>query len=484
MIVKNTFFIKKIKSNYLFFFVILIFFFGKLLLWNTYFFWDSVASLSKPANFLFENRFSTLVFPPDFVDDNLALSALLAFVWLLFGRSIFTTHIFFIFIGVMLIYQSYKLCKIFVPDNKIFPYIFLLVVSDSALVTQSLLFMTDTVMVFLAIAAIRYMLENKNIAFSLSIIGLSLLRARGFFMGMGIGLSYYIYLLYRNNWKNYFKLLQKSAIPIIPGILFFLLLFAYKSLSSETSFYYFRENSPWAEHYHIVDFKHFIKNIITVGRFFLDYGHFFLWLIFFSMLFKFGTKRFFKDNLLVPNFIFISTLFVMLLVVLPIKNPFGLRYFIIQYMLFALILGLALFRLLKERWAKIICICLIIGLWSGHFWIYPDKISNSWDTILGHLPYYELRKKTLNYLDENNIDFQSVGFFFPAGASGKVTELNDDQRKFAEFDLKENKYLVFSNIANYSDEIINEITDSWILEKNFAKNRIFIRIYKNPVFQK
>jgi len=471
---------EKLKENYLLFVVIGIFIVGKLLLWDTYFFWDSVATLSKPAHFLYENNFSSIVFPADFVDDNLALSASLAFIWKIFGHNIPVTHVFFTFIGIALIYQLYKLCKIFVADNKSFPYIFLLVISGNTLVTQSLLFMTDTVMVLFAAMGIRYMLENKKLAFSLSILGLSLLRTRGLCMCAGIGLSYFMYLLYCNDWKYSFALLKQTIIPFIPCITVAALFFAYKN-STGNSLYYFREDSPWAEQYHIVGITHFVKNVAGVGRFFLDYGRIFLWIVFFFTIFKFGIKKVFAANAIVTLcIIFGSTLLCLLLVILPITNEFGPRYFIIQYMFFALIVGILLFHLMEIKKAKIISICLIAGLWSGHFWIYPDRISNCWDCILAHTPYYQLRRDALNYLDSNHIDFQTTGFFFPATAQGKYIELHDDKREFAELDFKANKYIAFSNIANWSDENIDEVTNNWILEKEFKKKRVFIRIYKNP----
>ena len=471
----------KLKENYLLFVVAGLFLLGKVLLWDIYFFWDSTATLSKPAHFLYENNFSSLVFPENFVDDNVALSASLALCWKIFGRSIFSTHLFFIVIGIILIYQSYQLCKIFVPDRKIFPFVFLLFISDTAFVTQSLLLMSDTVMALFAIMSIRYMLENKKWAFSLSILGLSLLRARGFFMCAGIGLGYFIYLLYRNHWKKPFKLLTQAIIPFIPCMVAVVAFLVYKSRLTGSPVYYFREDTPWSGCYHIAGMKHFIKNVATAGRFFLDYGRIFLWVFLLFMIFKVGIKKIAGvKNISVPCIILVSMLFSLLLVTLPITNPFGHRYFILPYMFFALISGILLFHFIEIKKAKIICIGLIMGLWSGHCWIYPDKISGGWDTVLAHVPYYQLRRDALNYFENKHIDFQSVGFFFPATPQGKYLELNDDERTFAEFNLETNPYVAFSNIANWDDETIDKVTTHWILVKVFEKNRVFIRIYKNP----
>ena len=474
--------VEKLKDNYLLLVVMALFLLGKIGLWDIYFFWDSTATLSKPAHFLYENNFSSIIFPDNFVDDNVALSALVAFYWKIVGRSIFSTHIFFSIIGIVLIYQSYKMCKIFVPDHQIFPYLFLLFISDTALVTQSLLFMTDTVMVLFAIMSIRYMLENKKWAFALSILGLSLLRARGVFMCAGIGLSYFIYLLYQNNWKSPFKLLKQAVIPFLPCIIVIIAFLVYKSVLTGSLVYYFREDTPWSGHYQMAGIKQLMINVATAGRFFLDYGRIFLWILLFYIIVKVGIKTIAEvKNISVPCIIFGSTLCCLLFVTLPITNAFGFRYFILQYMLVALISGLLLFRFIERKKAKMICIGLIIGLWSGHGWIYPDKVSGGWDTMLAHIPYYQLRRDALNYLENNHIDFQSVGFFFPATSQGKYIELNDDERVFATFDLETNQYVAFSNIANWDDETIDEVTSHWILVKAFEKNRVFIRIYKNPM---
>jgi hypothetical protein len=458
--------------------VILFYIIGKICLLDTYFFWDSVSTLSKPSHFLFDNHFSSFIFPSNLVDDNLALNTLLALIWQLFGRSLLVTHIFFSIIGVALIYQLYKLCDFFVSNKKALPYIFLLVVSETALVTQSLLIMTDSLMLLLSLLSIRYILNNKRIALTFSLLGLSLLRARGFCLAGGIGVFYFLYL-YLDKREKPLHQLKQAFLPFIPAIFIYLLFLCFKAVYGNT-YYYFRNDSPWADHYHLVDLKRFTTNLLGAGRFFLDSGRCFCWIAFGILFLKYGKKRIFDSSIRLPLILWGSTLVCMLLVTIPTTNDMGARYFLLQYLLIALITGILLFRLLKENRAKISCILLIIGLWGGHFWVYPERLSRSWDTTLAHLPYYDLRKDMIHYLDENNIPLKNVRSFFPAAHSGRYIELNDDDRTFAASE-EEADYILYSNIANWSDDWIDKTTTNGILIAEFKKGAVFIRLYKKPV---
>ncbi|MDR2626736.1 MAG: hypothetical protein LBC40_01730 [Dysgonamonadaceae bacterium] len=133
--------------------------------------------------------------------------------------------------------------------------------------------------------------------------------------------------------------------------------------------------------------------------------------------------------------------------------------------------------MLKEKQAKLICILLIVGLWSGHLWRYPEKLSVSWDTTLSHLPYYDLRKDMLQYIDDNHIDYREIASFFPASASGREIDLSNDRRRFSKSDSRENKYAIYSNIANWRDDDIMK-TRHWTLLKEFRRYNVFIRIYE------
>jgi hypothetical protein len=88
----------------------------------------------------------------------------------------------------------------------------------------------------------------------------------------------------------------------------------------------------------------------------------------------------------------------------------------------------------------------------------------------------------LRYLDDNQIDYKETASFFPATAAGKFIDLSTDKRQFATLDFQANKYVIYSNIANWSDEDIDTV-QTWIKEKEFARRGVFIRIYRNPAIE-
>jgi hypothetical protein len=105
---------------------------------------------------------------------------------------------------------------------------------------------------------------------------------------------------------------------------------------------------------------------------------------------------------------------------------------------------------------------------SGSFWVYPDKIAQGWDATPAHWPYYSVRNEMLNYLKANKIPLSSVGSFFPNTASFRLTDLSDDNLSFKDADLGKEEYILFSNVFNQNDEIIDKLFS----EKNWTKEKI------------
>ena len=468
---------QKIQKNAPLFWAIFTFVIAKILLWDTYFFWDSVSTLSIPAHFLYENRFSSFAFPTNIIDDNILVSSILAGCWTIFGRSLFITHLLFSAIGIALIYQLYRLCRYFVQKKEDFPFIFFLVLSETALVTQSLLIMTDIVILLFSIMAIRYMLEKRQLSFILSLFFLAMVRERGLIHCAGIGLSYYLILSHENAWKKPYYTLKKAILPFIPVIIYFIGFSVYRFYLND-SFHLIRQNTPWVEGREWVDAKLFAINTASLIRYFLDYGKWGIIFTFVFLFFKYGWRNIFSAQQRVLWTLLLCTLGVLALVCLPLNNSFGPRYFILQYIFISLIIGGIIFHLLKRKQAIILCLFLSLGLWSGHFIVYPERVSMGWDATLAHLPYYQLRKDALKYLDENNIPVHETISFFPTYTRAKYIEINNEERTFCPAEKIENaNYLLHSNISNSSDKFLDELTENWVVQKEFRKRGVFIRVY-------
>ena len=115
---------------------------------------------------------------------------------------------------------------------------------------------------------------------------------------------------------------------------------------------------------------------------------------------------------------------------------------------------------------------------TGNLWVYPEKISQGWDASLAHVPYHELRKNAINYLDIEKIDLKQVGTFFPNYNTIDEIDLNGDSRTFTHFN-KKNKYVIYSNVFNLTDEELKSLQNNFIEIKQFKKLQIYISIYQS-----
>ena len=122
-------------------------------------------------------------------------------------------------------------------------------------------------------------------------------------------------------------------------------------------------------------------------------------------------------------------------------------------------------------------VLLFLGLVSGNLWVYPEKISQGWDATLAHLPYHQLRKNAIQFLEDKNINFQEVGTFFPNYTSIDEIDLNDDSRFFEYFNQK-NPYIFYSNVYNVSDEDYDFLQENYYELKRFKKGNVYVSLLK------
>lgn len=138
---------QKLQAEWPLFGALAVYWVGVLALSHTGLFWDSV-SIFAPATYFYENHWASLSLPSGYVTDNLMLNLALSFWWAIFGRNLLVTHIFFALFGCGAIVEIYRLCHLVELPEKARRYVFLLAVSDTAVVTQLLIPMFDGIMLF------------------------------------------------------------------------------------------------------------------------------------------------------------------------------------------------------------------------------------------------------------------------------------------------------------------------------------------------
>jgi hypothetical protein len=119
----------------------------------------------------------------------------------------------------------------------------------------------------------------------------------------------------------------------------------------------------------------------------------------------------------------------------------------------------------------------LISITTGNLWIYPEKISQGWDSTLAHLPYYKIRYKALEYIDKQCIDYNEVQSFFPNISSINDLDLNNDYRQFVDFNNSYD-YVFYSNVFNISDEDYYLIKNQYSVLKHFKSGLLYVDICK------
>lgn len=150
----------------------------------------------------------------------------------------------------------------------------------------------------------------------------------------------------------------------------------------------------------------------------------------------------------------------------------GHRYYIPSY----LSLGLLSFLLIKEyKVKKIIYVGLLSSLILGNFIVYPDNVSQGWDSSLAHLPYWNLRRNAIEYMNAKQIPVQETASFFPNKTTIDNVDLNRDMRSFIGFSGTE-KYVLYSNVYNLSDEELKILYRNYYSLKLFEKRYVRVEI--------
>lgn len=240
----------------------------------------------------------------------------------------------------------------------------------------------------------------------------------------------------------------------------------------------FHENSPWAELFESVGIKGILFNTgILIWRI-LDFGRVGIWMVFGVLLIIYRKDVFRRAETRFLLFIFLTLLLFLSANMLWAKNLLGHRYLLPVYISFSLLCARILFTQPINGKLRIALIAFwLISVTTGNLWIYPEKTAQGWDSTLGHLPYYKVRHKTIEYMDNLDISHTEVQSFFPNNQIIDDIDLNNDHRYFADFNNL-SEYVIYSNVFNISDEEHDLVKNEYSVIKHFRKGFIYMDICK------
>lgn len=474
----NTFRIHyRLIPYYLFYAVIII------LVINNPFFWDKDVIISKRAFWFVENKFSLNL--PNSYDNGYApvLSLVLASLWKIFGKSLLIGHLLMLPFAIGLIYQFYRFLNYLSDDKRFINLTMILLLVDTTILSQIVVVSNDLILVFFFFLSLNAILYNKRNWLYISLLFLSLSHMRGV-MACLIVFIFEIFMLF-NATKGIQGGLRKSMRIItqyLPAVVIFFAYQIYHYL--QTGWIITHDNSPWIACFETVHFKGFVFNTgILIWRLF-DFGRVAFWIvlfIFFLMVLRGKLKGDSNIRIMVVLIIVSSIVLFPSMVIYKVLSSH--RYLLPVFILVTMLSGYILFvKLPRFRYARTVFVILLISLISGNFWIYPDKIAKGWDSTIAHLPFHELRKKMIAYIETNQISFSEVGSDVPNTYPQKITDLTDDERYFHLKDIKNDKYIFYSNVFNmFTDEEIDELKSEWNLEEEYRCLQVKVQLYKRLV---
>ena len=291
--------------------------------------------------------------------------------------------------------------------------------------------------------------------------------------------------------RRFFNFALKHHLPFLPGFVFAgWFLWWHKSA---TGWIGLHPGSPWAPTFEPATGVDLIRNIFVLGWRWLDFGRVFEWLILGLLLWRFwrvlrpGIVRLEKTESL-------GALLLLLICLVGFLSPssilfknvsahryslpgFMALHFVVYYLIGFLASNTG--SLWKNRAPAVLFAVLVTGFALGNLWIYPRGVAMGWDATLAHLPFHRLRSEAVQYLEENGIDFNTVGSTFPNLNTGENTMLNGDQRRFADKDFLQNDYFFASNVFNdITDSDFKTLKNEWVLQKKWQHSGVWIELYK------
>jgi len=375
-----------------------------------------------------------------------------------------------------IIWQLNKLISYYFNKEYVGLVLFLIIV-DPTLLSQITLVSPDVPLTFFFLLSWNSIINDRKNLLLISTFFLFLTSMRGMMVAFCLLL---IDIFYNINFKASLNILinslLKRSIIYLPSLILFLSFSIYHFLVKD--WIGFHDESPWVESFKGVGFNGFIFNLGILGWRIIDFGRIGIWIVFSILITKYRNKIFNEKKIISLSFFYIIFLLILPLNMLWAKNLLAHRYLLPIYIIFSILVAKILFSsYIQLKLRRMLIIVWLFFIATGNFWIYPDKISQGWDSSLAYLPYFELRKMAIQYLNKEKIGINKVYSFFPNTSTFDEVDLNEDYRKFKRYEKGAN-YVLYSNVNNISDKIYDDLISEYSLLKEFKSSTVFIRLYE------
>ncbi|GAB3841882.1 hypothetical protein [Hymenobacter jeollabukensis] len=451
------------------------------------FFWDAVLQASRHAQWYYDTRFTHLLVPEALDAGHPTLfAAALAGVWRLFGQTLPAGHWAMLPLVLGTLWQVYCLVRRFVPRAWVGPAVLLLWL-DATWLTQSTLVSSDVALLFCYLLALNGLTARRPVLTLAGSLPLVLLSTRGMILWAALALTAALLGWLDENplraphgrFSAAARLLGRRIWPLLPALLLAgLWLGLHYQLRGWVGY---NARSQWSGNYALLGPLGILRNVALIGWRLLDQGRLLLWLSGAAALLALWRGGWRPGpttwRLLV---LWLAPALALSGAMVWYANPIGHRYYLPVLLLFALLVAHLLSELPARGLARMLTGVALLGLLSGHFWVYPDHMANGWDATLAHWPYYRLRHRFIDWLDARRIPLADVGSNFPNLYPLHQVDLNGDPRRFAPVDLRRNRYVLQSNTMNFGDAVLDSLQQRWPLLHEERVGQVYFRLYQRP----
>ena len=449
------------------------------------FFWDTIQLASKHAGFFYDNNFSSIILPNEIDSGHIpTLGIYIASIWKIFGRSLFVSHIAMLPFVLGIVWQSIKLVRKYIPEKWHFPALIILLL-DPTLLAQCTLVSPDVLLVFFFLIALNNISGGKRISYSVGLAGLALSSTRGMMCVAGLFFAEFIIKLNNDrtliNVRSILNIVFSNLVRYLPALMIAGLFLGWHY--HKTGWIGYHREMPWYPLFETVGFKGVVRNTLILGWRLIDFGRLFIWITALTCLWHYlRQKPSLPGSTVSLAITFVAVVFALAHAVILHRNLSGHRYLLPVYITFTILVLQYLYNITGENFPrKFFTWLMIVGLLSGNFWIYPDRIAKGWDSTLAYIPYFPLRAKMMAYIENEGIELKETGSSFPNTGIIDRMDLSGNMESIAEADLLTTKYIFYSNVFNnFTDEELVVLRDKWQKIKEFRFMQVKVILYKNP----
>ncbi len=438
-------------------------------------FWDNILFVSKMGGALYDNGLLSWASIPIASDPGHPpfLATYLALGWKIFGRSLFISHWLMLPFVFGLLWQMHSFITIFIKNKSASFLAFTFLFVDPTFIAQLTQITPEILVLFFFFLALNGTLKNN---YWFKIIGFTLLgivSLRGMMLCAGVLLiDVVLNIIQKGNLNKNFVTRKNISVYILAALpaltyIFWRLMVKGWIISNPLNTF----GNAW-QFFSIHDFiMNFLKNLLSFGQQFLDFGRIILFCFVILTLIKFRKSLDWKSIIPLGVITIFSTIVIYVTCII-IRSPMGHYYFLPSILSMEL---LTFFLITKYKQKRTVFIIMISSLLLGNLIVYPDKFAQGWHSSLAHIPYWKMRKNAINYMDDHDILVSETASFFPNNTTIDNIELNNDMRSFIPFNGTE-KYVLYSNVFNLSDNELMLLKKNYSLIKKYTNQNVRVEI--------